>query len=142
MPCPSCGNINDVLVSSGHSNPANKGKKYFTCKKCKEFYWVENGVAVSPRGANPPKRTVAVDEFSDWCPPSKVSAPNDPPKSVDNNVWEAKDLRIARESALHTASRNNMGKQVAPAAIIDEANQYVHFIYNGLPEDVGVGDLG
>mgnify|MGYP001590476110 CR=1 FL=1 len=59
---------------------------------------------------------------------------------VNPKVWEDKDLRIARESALHTASRNNLGKQVDPALLILEANEYVDFIYKGLegiaPEEV------
>lgn len=72
--CPSCGNLNEVLVSSGHSKPENKGKKYFTCAKCKEFYWVTEDGPVSPRGANPPSRSTPVttpptpssDEFGGW----------------------------------------------------------------------------
>ena len=52
-------------------------------------------------------------------------------KAVSAKVWEDKDLRIARESALHTASRNNMGKQISPMNLIAEADMYVKFIYDG-----------
>jgi hypothetical protein len=39
--CNSCGNTNEVKVSTGHNKPENKGKKYFTCANCGQFQWVE-----------------------------------------------------------------------------------------------------
>ncbi len=39
--CDKCGNVNKVLVSTGHNKPENKGKKYFTCAGCGQFQWVE-----------------------------------------------------------------------------------------------------
>ncbi len=39
--CSKCENVNKVLISTGHSKPENKGRKYFTCASCKTFQWVE-----------------------------------------------------------------------------------------------------
>lgn len=39
--CDKCGNMNKVLVSTGHNKPENKGRKYFTCAGCGQFQWVE-----------------------------------------------------------------------------------------------------
>ena len=45
--CNKCQNVNEVKVSTGHTKPENKGRKYFTCTNCKQFQWVE-GVSATP----------------------------------------------------------------------------------------------
>lgn len=35
----SCGNINEIKISTGHNKPENKGKKYFNCSACNKFQW-------------------------------------------------------------------------------------------------------
>ena len=49
---------------------------------------------------------------------------------IDPKVWENKDLRIARESALHSATCNHQGHETDPDIIILEAELYVNYIYS------------
>lgn len=70
--CASCGNANEVKVSTGHNNPENKGRKYFTCLGCKQFNWVENGEGQHPSGLKidysktPERKAPGQKEEVDW----------------------------------------------------------------------------
>lgn len=75
---------------------------------------------------------------------TQIQSKQETREGVDQSVWELKDLRIAREAALHAASRNHAGKEFDPDQLILEANEYVQFIYKGLlskTEDVDDSDL-
>ena len=140
---PDCGQMLEIKIASGYKDPKNKGKKYTKCLKCDGFEWITNnsegdqlGETASgvPTGASyTPKAPVVAQK------PTEVREVVREP-IVDPKVWENKDLRIARESALHSASRNHNGKEIDPALLILEAEEYVKYIYGAItavaPEDV------
>ena len=131
-----CGQMLEIKIASGYKDPKNKGKKYTKCLKCDAFNWVEeNENSKSPKEFEQSLLAPAIAQ--------KGTETREPIQDfrVNPKVWEDKDLKIARESALHTASRNHMGKEVDPALLILEANEYVDFIYNGLKSTEEVGDV-
>ena len=127
-----CGNICEVKIASGQKKPENKGKKYISCLKCNEFKWIEDDTPVAAKAPLTPQKPIETREV--------VREP-----IVDPKVWIDKDLRIARESALHSATRNHQGHEIDPALIVLEAEEYVKYIYQGVkaisPEDIEVDEL-
>lgn len=103
--CVNCSNVNPVLISSGFNNPANKGRKYFTCTNCETFNWIDvDGNSYLPEGAKPfPK---AEEEFKKWPKGSdeEQNLPEEIREPVEQSIWDLKDLRIAKMSAIKSGA--------------------------------------
>lgn len=131
-----CDQILEIKIASGYKDPKNKGRKYTKCLKCSAFNWIEEN-------QNPK----TPEEFK-----QSLEAPVTPQKGVETRepviepkinpkVWEDKDLRIARESALHSATRNHNGHETDPDTIILEAELYVNYIYQGIKSSEDIEDI-
>ena len=127
--CKSCQNTSEIKVASGFKDPKNKGRKYYKCIKCSFFDWIDKQPNVAPSMPVVAPKTAEVTREA-------IIEPK-----IDPKVWIDKDLRIARESALHSVSRNHMGKEVDPALMILEAEEFVKYIYNGLKSDEDIEDV-
>ena len=131
-----CGQVCEIKIASGYKDPKNKGKKYIKCLKCGGFYWTEEN-------QNPKTPEEFKQSLESPAIPQKGTEVREVVREpiVDPKVWIDKDLRIARESALHSATRNHQGHETDPTLIILEAQEYVRYIYQGLKSSEDVEDI-
>lgn len=127
--------------------PAGISKK--TGRPYSDFWACPNGHKQAP-GANPAPRPATAQSY-DWAPTSaSKTSPNMSPAviqpNVDQQVWDSKDLRIARESCLSTVAKVMAAKISRPDVedkplsdlidqVINEADKLVDFVYNGNNQD-------
>ena len=76
------------------------------------------------------KKDEEVSQEKPTTPP--VQEPTQKSEKVDSKVWEAKDLRMARESALKNIAKYVVAKLIKLGERFKYAQEDVDFIYNGL----------
>jgi len=77
---------------------------------------------------------VAKEFFDDKAKEEKTAPVAKPTETPSNNIWEAKDLRIARECAVKAVTELVCAKVMKSKDFFTFSDTIVKYIYNGLPE--------